>query len=125
MVPSRRHFIRSAATGIGTLAATRVLGANDRIRLGIIGIGDRGTQIAREAISCPNTDFVAFSDIYTLRLEYAKKLAPSVKTYLDSRHLLDEKSINGVLLATPQHLHCEHFVAALQAGKHVYQKKTM
>ena len=125
MVPSRRHFIRSAATGIGTLAASRVLGANDRIRMGIIGIGDRGTQIAREAIACPNTDFVAFADIYTRRLEDAKKLAPNAKTYLDYRHLLEDKTIDAVLIATPQHLHCECFVAAMQAGKHVYQEKTM
>ena len=47
------------------------------------------------------------------------------KTYLDYRHLLDDKSIDAVLIATPQHLHCEHFVAALDAGKHVYQEKTM
>jgi predicted dehydrogenase len=125
MHPSRRHFIRRAATGIGTLAATRVLGANDRIRLGIIGIGDRGTQITREAIACPNTEFVAFADIYTRRLEDAKKLAPNAKTYLDYRHLLEDKSIDAVLIATPQHLHCECFVAAIQAGKHVYQEKTM
>src|SRR5215472_8140954 len=125
MHPSRRHFIRRAATGIGTLAATRVLGANDRIRLGIIGIGDRGTQITREAIACPNTEFVAFADIYTRRLEDAKKLAPNAKTYLDYRHLLEDKSIDAVLIATPQHLHCECFVAAIQADKHVYQEKTM
>src|ERR1035438_9594868 len=125
MVPSRRHFIRSAATGIGTFAASRVLGANDRIRMGIIGIGDRGTQIAREAIACPNTDFVAFADIYTRRLEDARKLAPNAKTYLDYRHLLEDKSIDAVLIATPQHLHCECFVAAIEAGKHVYQEKTM
>ena len=47
------------------------------------------------------------------------------KTYLDYRALLDDKSIDAVLIATPQHLHCEHFMAALDAGKHVYQEKTM
>ena len=39
--------------------------------------------------------------------------------------MLDDKSIDAVVIATPQHLHCEHFVASLQAGKHVYQEKTM
>src|SRR5690348_9748342 len=125
MVPSRRHFIRSAATGFGTFAASRVLGANDRIRLGIIGIGDRGTQIAREAIACPNTEFVGFADIYTRRLEDAKKLAPNAKTYLDYRYLLEDKNVDAVLVATPQHLHCEHFSAVMDAGKHCYQEKTM
>ena len=77
------------------------------------------------ALQCPNTEFVAFADIYTRRLEEARKLAPAAKTYLDYRYLLDDKSIDAVLIATPQHLHCEHFVAALDAGKHVYQEKTM
>lgn len=124
---SRRHFIGTVASaGVATLAGSgRVLGANDRIRLGIIGAGDRGMQIVREAIACPNTDFVAFADIYTRRLEDAKKVAPSAKTYLDYKYLLEDKSIDAVLIATPQHLHCEHFTAALAAGKHVYQEKTM
>ncbi|MBI1786986.1 MAG: Gfo/Idh/MocA family oxidoreductase [Acidobacteria bacterium] len=123
---SRRNFIGRVASGLaGTLATSNVLGANDRIRLGIIGPGDRGMQIVREAIGCPNTEFLAFADVYTKRLEEARKVAPNAKTYLDYRYLLDDKSIDAVLIATPQHLHCEHFVAALDAGKHVYQEKTM
>jgi predicted dehydrogenase len=123
---SRRHFLGKVASGIATIAAPAgVLGANDRVRLGIIGPGARGTELAREAIAAPNTEVVAFADVYTRRLEDAKKLATDAKTYLDYRHLLEDKSIDAVLIATPQHLHCEHFVAALDAGKHVYQEKTM
>ncbi len=124
---SRRRFIEKMAGGIaGTIAVpSGVLGANDRIRLGIIGAGDRGMQIVREALSCPNTQFAGFADVYTRRLEEAKKLVPDAKTYLDYHHLLDDKSIDAVLVASPQHLHCEHFCAALDAGKHVYQEKTM
>ena len=124
---SRRNFIGKVATGLaGTLAAPpNVFGANERIRLGIIGPGDRGMQIVREAIACPNTEFVGFADIYTKRLEDAKKVAPNAKTYLDYRYLLEDKSIDAVLIATPQHLHCEHFTGVLGSGKHVYQEKTM
>lgn len=115
------------ASGLAVAAAVpgSVLGANERIRLGIIGAGDRGMQIVREAMACPNTEFVAFADIYTKRFERALSAAPNAKTYLDHRYLLDDKSIDAVLIATPQHLHCEHFTAALEAGKHVYQEKTM
>ncbi len=114
------------ATGLAAVAAPgTVLGANERIRVGVIGIGDRGTEIARWAISCPNTEMVAFADVYTERLEKAKALAPDAKTYMDHRYLLEDKSIDAVLIATPQHLHCEHFVASMDAGKHVYQEKTM
>lgn len=124
---SRRSFIGTVASGLATTIAApnSVLGANDRIRLGIIGPGDRGTQLVREAISQPGVDFAAFADIYSRRLEDAKKLVSGAATYYDYRRLLDDKSIDAVLIATPQHLHCEHFVAALDAGKHVYQEKTM
>ncbi len=123
---SRRNFLGKMASGLAVAAAPgSVLGANERIRLGIIGAGDRGMQIVREAIACPNTEFVAFADIYTKRFERALSAAPNAKTYLDHRYLLDDKSIDAVLIATPQHLHCEHFTAALEAGKHVYQEKTM
>jgi len=124
---SRRNFMGGVATSLaGTLMApSRVLGANDRIRVGIIGPGARGKQDMQAAIKCPNIEFAGAADIYTRRLEEAKKLAPDAKTYLDYHNLLDDKSIDAVLIATPQHLHSEHFVAALDAGKHVYQEKTM
>ena len=71
---SRRKFIGQVATSIaGTLAGGGVLGANDRIRLGLIGAGDRGMQLVREAVTLPNAEVVAFADIYTKRLEEAKK----------------------------------------------------
>ena len=123
---SRRKFIGQFASGIaGTLATGSVLGANSRIRLGLIGAGDRGMQLVREAVTCPNAEVVAFADVYTKRLEEAKKAVPGAQTFLDPRYLLDDKSIDAVLIATPQHLHAEHFVASLDAGKHVYQEKTM
>jgi predicted dehydrogenase len=123
---SRRNFLGTVASGITALAAPgTVLGANDRIRLGIIGPGARGQEIMHWAVNCPNVEFVGAADIYTRRLEQAKQIAPNAKTYMDYRYLLEDKSIDAVLIATPQHLHCEHFVASLAAGKHVYQEKTM
>jgi predicted dehydrogenase len=124
---SRRKFIGRMATGLaGSLAVpAAVLGANDRIRVGVIGPGDRGAQLTRQAMACPNTEVVAFADVYTRRLESARQLAPEAKTYLDYRYLLDDPAVDAVIIATPQHLHCEHFVASLEAGKHVYQEKTM
>jgi predicted dehydrogenase len=124
---SRRKFIGTMATGLATTLASPqgVLGANDRVRMGIIGVGDRGTELVHWALNCPNVEFVAFADIYTKRLNDAKRLVPNAATYLDHRRLLDDKSIDAVIIATPQHLHCEHFVNSIQAGKHVYQEKTL
>src|SRR6476646_1288504 len=123
---SRRKFLGKVTGFASTLAVpSAVLGANDRIRVGIIGIGARGSELARQAIACPGVEFVAFADVYTRRLEEAKLLAPNAATYLDHRRLLDDKTIDAVLIATPQHLHCEHFTNTLAAGIHVYQEKTM
>ncbi len=124
---SRRSFIGRVASGVaGTIAVpSAVLGANDRVRMGIIGVGDRGLELVRQAVSLPGVEFVAFSDVYTKRLDTAKTVVPDAATYMDYRRMLEDKSIDAVLIATPQHLHCEHFTAALDAGKHVYQEKTM
>jgi predicted dehydrogenase len=123
---TRRHFIGNVATGLaGSLATGRVLGANDKLRIGVIGVGDRGTQLAREVLACPGTEITAFADVYGRRLDDALKLAPGAKTSRDYRHILDDPSLDAVLIATPQHSHAECFIAAMSAGKHVYQEKAM
>lgn len=120
---TRRTFLASGS--VSALAAQRVIGANDRIRLGIIGPGARGQEILKEAIAVPNVELAYATDIYTARIREVQALVPGIKTALDYRRMLDEKDVDGVLIATPQHLHREHFVATLEANKHCYQEKTM
>jgi predicted dehydrogenase len=128
---SRRVFMQKALTGSAALAAygllpsSRVLGANDRIRIGLIGAGGRGTVIFKAALKCPNVEAVGVADVYTRRLDKVKGIVPGIKTYSDFRKMLEDKSIDAVLIATPQHLHALNFVPSLQAGKDVYQEKTM
>ncbi len=124
---SRRNFLSTVASGLATslAAPASVLGANERVRIGIIGPGSRGQQLMREALACENVDIAAAADVYSRRLEEAKAIAPQAKTFTDYRTLLEDPAIDAVLIATPQHLHCEHFIAALEAGKHVYLEKTM
>jgi predicted dehydrogenase len=128
---NRRQFITRVVGGTAALAAgnlhasSRVLGANDRMRFGLIGAGGRGLEDLRAAMRATNTEAVAVADVYTRRLDEARNIAPQVKTYRDFRQLLDDKSIDAVLIATPQHQHALQFVPAIQAGKDVYQEKTM
>lgn len=125
---TRRKFIGSVAGGLSGAAtglASGVRSANDRIRLGVIGAGERGAQLAREAAACPGTELAAFADVYCRRLEEAKALTPEARAFADYRQLLEDKSIDAVLIATPHHLHAAQFIAALHAGKHVYVEKTM
>jgi predicted dehydrogenase len=115
----------AALAAYGLFPSSRVLGANDRIRIGLIGAGGRGTHIFKAALECPNVEAVAVADVYTRRLDELKAIVPAIKTYRDFRKLLDDKSIDAVLIATPQHLHALNFIPAIQAGKDVYQEKTM
>ena len=128
---NRRIFIHQLTGGAAALAGSsmfppaRVLGANDRVRFGLIGAGGRGTAIFKAALKAPNTQAVAVADVYSRRLDAIKHLVPSIQTYTDFRRLLDDKSVDAVLIATPQHQHALNFVPAIRAGKDVYQEKTM
>src|SRR5512141_3057026 len=125
---SRRKVLGKVATGLaGTLAAVpaRALGSNDRLRVGIIGVGDRGLELLNQIRVCDNAEVVAFADVYTKRLEKAASFAPNATTFADYRRMLDDSSIDAIVIATPPHLHAEEFAAALDAGKHVYQEKTL
>jgi predicted dehydrogenase len=124
---TRREFTRrTAAAGLAAaVSATRILGANDRVRFGLIGCGDRGQEDLQAALTCANVECVALADVYTRRLDELQRIVPSAKTYRDFRRMLDDKSVDAVLIVTPQHQHALNFVPALQAGKDVYQEKTM
>jgi len=123
---SRRKFIGTVATGLATtLASHTVLGANERINLGLIGAGARGLELARWAAACPNVHVAAVADVYTKSLENAQRSIPDVQLHGDHRRLLDDKTIDAVAIATPSHLHAAHFSDSLAAGKHVYQERTL
>src|SRR5947209_435353 len=112
---SRRNFIGKVASGLaGTFAAgpARLLGANDRVRAGVIGAGDRGMELVNHARACANVDIVAFADVYRARRDRAAGTVPGAAVHPDYRSLLEDHSIDAVFIATPQHLHATHFIAA-------------
>lgn len=125
---NRRNFLSNAGIGAIAMAAMpsmRALGANDRIRIGLIGAGDRGMQDLDEALKQPNIECVAVADTYSRRRDFAKSKVPGIETYDDPMRLLERKDIDAVINATPMHLHAKYFVAALAAGKDLYSEKTM
>ncbi len=125
---SRRKFLGKVASGLGSLAAVpaHVLGANERIRIGFIGVGDRGSELLESKFALARIPKLRPSAmLYTERLDKAKGSVPTAATYLDYRRLLDDQSIDAIVIATPQHLHAEHFCASLDAAKHIYLEKTM
>jgi predicted dehydrogenase len=124
---TRREFLSQVAIGSAAmlLARSRVLGANDRVRLGIIGAGARGQEVLREMLAAPNVELVAMADVYTRRHDELRQLAPNVQYMQDHRKLLDRNDVDAVLVASPLHLHARHFLDAVSAGKDVYCEKTM
>ena len=105
---TRREFVKQAALGTVALAAlspARVLGANDRVRVGMIGVGGRGQELLKQVQQVPNAQLVAIADIYSLHREQAKQMAPGIDVLDDHRRLLERKDIDAVIVASPLHIH--------------------
>ena len=125
---TRRQFLGQAGRGLAAatlLPTARALGANDRIRIALIGAGDRGMEDLKTALKQPNIECVAVADIYSRRRDMAKQVVPNATMYDDPMKLLDSKDVDAVINATPLHLHKKYFVATLAAGKDLYSEKTM
>jgi predicted dehydrogenase len=122
--PNRRSFL--IAGGLTVLAATRAFGANDKLRIGVIGPGGRMRQLLNSAEnSGVPFEIVSVCDVYAPRCEEVKTrpAASAATTCGDYRNVLDDKSIDAVIIGTPDHWHVRIAVAALAAGKDVYLEK--
>jgi predicted dehydrogenase len=127
MTIPRRDFVKTvaAATAATALSSTRVLGANERIRLGLIGCGSRGVGDMNNFIKLDAVDVVALNDVYAPMMERAKKTAPAAKSFKDYRQVLEMKDLDAVLIAVPDHWHAPITIDALNAGKDVYVEKPL
>jgi predicted dehydrogenase len=107
-------------------SAGRVLGANDRLRLAVIGTGGRGQYLMKELNRHGGVEWVAVCDVYDERRSQALKLGgPNTEQYADYRQILTRKDVDAVIVATPDHWHATVAVEALKAGKDVYVEKPM
>jgi predicted dehydrogenase len=128
---SRRRFLHATAGGVvlsGPLlgARARVQGANDRVRIGVIGTGARGTMVAGFFRRQEDCAIVAACDVARTRLDRFIEQSgggPPVDAYEDYRQILERKDIDAVLVATPDHWHGPMTVEACAAGKDVYVEK--
>lgn len=130
----RRDFIKRAGIGAVTAGVTagialgggasRVLGANDRVRVGLIGAGQQGTYDMKDFALQPDVEIVAVCDVYEPNLQKALNVAGSqAQSYKDFRQVLDRKDIDAVIVGTPDHWHALPMVEACKAGKDVYVEK--
>ena len=125
---TRRDFVKQTVLGTAAFLAyppSRVLGANDRVRLGMIGVGARGQELLKQVLEQPKVQLVAMADVYSRSRDAARQMAPGMQTLDDHRRLLDMPDLDGVIVASPLHLHTRHFLDTLAAGKDLYSEKTM
>lgn len=119
---TRRLLLATAAS------ATRILGANDTIRIGAIGIGGRCRGLLDKLTQLPNNRIVATADVFAPARDLAwgdrpVKVATPVTQYGDYRRLLDDKNVDAVVIGTPDHWHVQMLRDAIAAGKDVYCEK--
>jgi predicted dehydrogenase len=132
---TRRNFLKSSAAAaalVGPLAPQKVLGANDKVNVGWIGVGTRGSAGLGwlHTAAAAESQITAVCDTYEGYISRAKDIMKTVwgttpKTFKDYRELLADKSIDAVFIMTPEHLHHDMAIAALKAGKHVYVEKPL
>ncbi|MFO0849776.1 MAG: Gfo/Idh/MocA family oxidoreductase [Gemmataceae bacterium] len=119
----------AAAAGVAApsaLAARRTAGANDRVRVGFIGVGNRGDQVLSAFLAHKDADVAAVCDLHPPYREFAaKKIGGSPDLTHDYRKLLDRKDLDAVVVATPDHWHALMTVDACKAGKDVYCEKPL
>src|SRR3982074_528213 len=117
----RRSFL--IAGGLTALASTRVLGANDTLRVGVIGAGGRMGDLLHAAHKAGNYQIVAVGDVYGPHCDAIKQRSNGIATtHSNYRDVLD-KEMDAVLIASPDHWHVRTAVDALAAGKDVYLEK--
>jgi predicted dehydrogenase len=120
--PDRRSFI--IGSGLTALASTKAFGASNTLRVGVIGAGGRMRNLLDSADHLGSYEIVAVSDVYAPHCDAVKARSNGLATtHLDYREVLDNKEIDAVLIATPDHWHVQVATDAIAAGKDVYLEK--
>jgi len=116
----------AAALGVAGMSRSRVVGANDRIRVGFIGTGNRGGQLIKAALPNKDMDIVALCDVYDPHLDkWAGRLEGNLAKYKDFRRMIERDDVDAVFIATPDHWHAIQTVDACDAGKDVFVEKPL
>ncbi len=145
--PNRRSFLKqtAATAAVAAPAVQKSIGANDKIRVGLIGVGNRGTQLLHGFMKQPDVEIAALCDVfeaYRLRDRslidnellnglggrvpmMGETFDPDPARYADFRRVLEQKDIDAVVIASPDHWHAIQMIQACESGKDVYVEKPL
>ena len=129
-LPNRRQFLCTTGQVATALAAAStfpptILAAESSaktIGVGCIGVGTRGGDLLNAVVDAPNVKVMAISDVYGphRRKGIERSRNPQAKAYVDYRDLLADPAVDAVVIATPDHWHCQMVLDAVKAGKDIY-----
>jgi len=119
---NRRHFLAATSTALAFPFVGRVLGANAKLNIGVVGVAGRG---ASNLAGVKAENIVALCDVDAARLAGAAKQFPKAKGYADFRKMLERKDLDAVVCSTPDHTHAIVSVSALKSGRHLYCEKPL
>ncbi len=127
MPPSNeaRQTRRTVLLAATAASYSRILGANDRIALGFIGVGERGNYLIRKFLENDGVWIGAVCDVFDQRTAEARTKAPGALVFSDHRRVLEQKDLDGVVIATPDHWHASIAIDAANAGKDLYVEKPL
>jgi len=123
---TRRDFLTTASGVVVStrLAAASVQGANNRVRVGIVGTGGRARSLMNQLKPVAGVEIVAVCDVFEQRLLQAAEIAgPAATKTAEYRRILDDRAIDAVLIGAPDHWHKKMTLDAVAAGKDVYVEK--
>jgi len=127
-MPSRRAFVHSSVAAVAALGlpAVNVLGANEELRIGLIGTGGRCRHLLKSLTKIPNVRIIGLCDVAEANIDLTRPMVdPKAIATRKYPELLARKDIDAVLIATPDHWHVPLTIAAVEAGKDVYVEKPL
>ena len=136
---TRRGVLRQVACAGISLATSQAIGANDRIRVGVIGAGSRANNLVKHLLPAlqepfagvpqfrtkliPGAEVVAVADVFEVNRDRAARGSSEITKFSDYRKLLDQRDIDAVIIASPDHWHSRMLIDAVNAGKDAYIEK--
>jgi predicted dehydrogenase len=122
---TRRSFLKTTGIAVAFPFVGKVLGANEKLNIGVVGVAGRGGSNLRGVAAVKESHIAALCDVDQKNLTAAAKQFPDAQRYRDFRQMLEQKDLDAVVCSTPDHTHAIVGVGALKSGRHLYCEKPL